>query len=218
MAFNQWNKDVTANAAISLDVITPLVGTSSLNFTTSAASAALGGYVTPTNASGLVKGIEQGRLRSLMANDMNNHGMGFVVLGSADTLATVNGSFYRFEMFSTGPSASYGLGRSNGANTCVTTTLSTVFVGPITITQGMGSMYPFQFEFIVDTVNLGGVYLAISRGIIGSDFGTLATLVQYIDSSASKLTTSNSEGLYSRCAGTVLLDTRMDQTSLYTLT
>lgn len=222
MSFSQWFKDVASNSSISLDVITPLIGASSLNFTTTTTSSSFGGYTTPTGASGLVKGIEQGRLRTLMANDASSGGgnaMGFCVIGSADTLATVLGSYYRFEVFSTGASASYSLLRSNNSGLCLSGTPGTVLASGSSLLQNPATMYPFQFEFIVDTVNLGGVYLAISRGTSGSsDFSTLATLIQYVDSSASKLITSNSEGLYARTSGTFMLDVRMDQTSLYTLT
>lgn len=220
IAFSDWNQNLSANASVVLDLITPILGVSSLNFKTTSSSSAFGGYLTPTGASGFTKGIEQGRLRSLVVNDASTGGGnagGLVIMGSTDTLATIAGNCYRLEHFNTGASGSYSLYRSNASATVLAAIAGwTVLIAVTTITITSGTTYGLQLEFIADVTNLGGTYIKFSRGT-ATDFSDLATVAQYIDTGAGVITTSSSEGLYARTSGTNNLDVRMDQTSLYQL-
>jgi len=193
LSLSQWNQNVSGFMTAAIDITSPIVGASSLALISTASTQI--GYLTPTGASGLTKGVEQGRLRTLTkaaASVANGYGFGLVCMGSADTIGTVNGAFYRFELFSSG---SYGLVRGNN-NTLNAGTPGTSLASAATaVVQNV--TYGIQIEWIADDVNFGGVYISLKKGT-AIDFSDLVLLVQLVDASSSKLLISNSEGPYLR--------------------
>jgi hypothetical protein len=179
---------------VAIDNTTPITGISSLTLTSLVSTQV--GYLTPTGVSGLTKGVEQGRLRTLVkprSSVGNGYGFGLVCVGSADTLGTVNGNFYRFEFFSTG---SYGLVRANG-NTLATGTPGTVLISSTATTLTVNTIYSMEMEWVADQVNLGGVYISLKKGT-ATNFSDLALLSQLTDSNYQQLITSAGEGIYLR--------------------
>jgi hypothetical protein len=177
-----------------IDNTSPIVGAYSLTLTSTGGSDVA--YLTPTNVSGLTKGIEQGRLRTLTrprSTMTNGYGFGLVCMGSADNIGTSNGDFYRFEFFSTG---SYGLVRANG-NTLATGTPGTVLISSTATTLTVNTIYSMEMEWVADQVNLGGVYISLKKGT-ATNFSDLALLSQLTDSNYQQLITSAGEGIYLR--------------------
>lgn len=212
MSLSQWNQNVSASMTAVIG--TPAIsGAASLILTSTAFGQVA--YLTPTGASGFMKGIEQGRLRTLVqprSSSGNGYGFGLVCMGSADTLGTVNGAFYRFEFFITG---SYSLVRGTAHVLSAGTPGTIVASGSTTTTQNV--TYGMQIEWIADSVNLGGVYLALKKGT-ATDFSDLTFLTQIHDVSTAALVTSVSEGVYMRgytsVTGAIVA---FDQTELFLL-
>jgi hypothetical protein len=198
---------------VAIDNTTPITGISSLTLTSLVSTQV--GYLTPTGVSGLTKGVEQGRLRTLVkprSSVGNGYGFGLVCVGSADTLGTVNGNFYRFEFFSTG---SYGLVRANGGMLSAGSPGTVLATASTTIT--INTVYGMQIEWIADNTNFGGVYLSIKKGT-ATNFSDLALLTHLTDASASQLITSASEGVYLRGFTSVSeAKVSFDQTELFLL-
>jgi hypothetical protein len=195
-----------------IDSSSPIVGAASLTLTSTASTQI--GYLTPTDVSGLAKGLEQGRLRTLVqpkSSSGNGYGFGLVCMGSADNIGTINGQFYRFEFLMSG---SYSLTRGDFS------TLSNVSATPLitastTLTQN--TVYGMQIEWIVDLTNIGGIYFALKKGT-AINFSDLALLTQLTDGSEGKLVSSNNEGVYLRgylTATNAIVS--FDQTQLYNL-
>lgn len=215
MSYAQWNKDKLASATSSLDLVTPITGTSSLSLDSNVASQAI--YLTPTGASGLTKGVEQGRLRTLVkmtTGSGNGCGFGLVCMGGSDTLATVGTSaFIRYELFSNG---NYNLYRSNssGLNSGAP---GTPLQANIAQSVVQNTIYGIQMEWIVDVPNLGGVYIITKKGT-AIDFSDLIILNQLVDTGAQILTTSASEGIFMRgYTSTGPVKVLFDQTELFQL-
>jgi hypothetical protein len=196
-----------------IDNTSPIVGAYSLTLTSTGGSDVA--YLTPTNVSGLTKGIEQGRLRTLTrprSTMTNGYGFGLVCMGSADNIGTSNGDFYRFEFFSTG---SYGLVRANGGMLSAGSPGTVLATASTTIT--INTVYGMQIEWIADNTNFGGVYLSIKKGT-ATNFSDLALLTHLTDASASQLITSASEGVYLRGFTSVSeAKVSFDQTELFLL-
>lgn len=192
MSLSQWYQDRTTNCTIGL-TSSAIIGSNSLSMSSSVVGN-FGGFCSPDDGSGLPKGLEQGRLRTLMRQDGSSAGMGCGLLAISNWALSATGtsSFYRYELFSTGQ---YALARANG-NTCVVASPGTTLVSGSTPTTA-GVVYGIQIDFIVDIVGLGGVYLSIYKGT-ATNFSDLVVLAQYLDNSISKLTTSTVEGVYYR--------------------
>lgn len=212
--FSQWNKNVsTTSATGSLDLVTPIAGVASVSLDSIASTQAV--YVTPSGTSGLVKGIEKGKLRSLVnmkTGTGNGCGFGFVIVASAETIVTTAGAYYRYELFSSG---SYSLARSNSSILTTGSPGTTLNSGSTTIVQN--TTYSMEIEWIVDSVNLGGNHLTIRKGT-AIDFSNMVLLSQFLDLGAQILTAGNSEGIYLRGYTSVgPVKVLFDSTQLYEL-
>jgi len=211
LSFSQWNRNATTtNAYAYLDLLTPIIGAGSVALESTAMSQAV--YVTPSNPSGLTKGIEKGRLRALTNPRVSSGGCGFglVIMASAETIVATAGAYYRYELFSSG---SYALARANSNTLTAGSPGVTLGSGSTTVTQN--TTYSIEIEWIADPVNLGGVNLLIRKGT-ATDFSNMTLLTQLLESGAQVLGTSNSEGMYLRgftSAGTVRVV--FDSTQLY---
>lgn len=195
MSFAQWNKNVSDSiyTSVALDLATPIGGLASVALNSVTASAAL--YLTPSNTSGFTKGIEKGKLRTLVnlkSSTSNGCGFGLVIMVVSETIVTTAGPFYRYELFSNG---TYALARSNTNILNVGSPNVTLNSGSTGIAQNV--TYGIEIEWVADPVNLGGVSLVIRKGT-AIDFSNMVVLGQVLDMGAQVLGTSNSEGIYLR--------------------
>jgi len=215
MPFSDWQFfSGFARIDYSLDLITPLIGTSSLKaLLNNSAGDTSNGVVTV--ASGRTKGIEQGRMRTLIKTDTSGNANKYGVLCLQSTTNV-----------STGTPNGYLLGYNRTVTDLIIARFtSQVWSSSITLASIdaaswviQGTIFSFMAEWIVDTANLGGVYFAISTGA-ALDFSDLTVRLKHIDPTGIAHIAGVAEGM---CASLVSFTGGVpavwyDQTELYSL-
>jgi hypothetical protein len=215
MAFSDWQfYSGAARIDWSLDLIAPIMGTSSLKaLLNNSAGDQANGVVKAV--SGRTKGIEQGRMRTLIKTDTsgNANRYGIICLQSTDNVstATPNGYFLGYTRTVT----DLIVARFTSQLWSSSVALASIDAAAWVI---QGTTFSLLTEWIVDTANLGGVYFAISTGA-ATDFSDLAVRLKHIDPTGSAHIAGVAEGL-----GASLISftggvpyTQFDQTELYSL-
>jgi hypothetical protein len=217
--FSDW-QFFTANARInfSLDLVNPIIGTSSLKALLNNSAGDPGNGVV-TVASGRTKGIEQGRMRTLIRTNTSATGgananrYGIVCLQSANdmSIGSPNGYFLGYQYILSDFTIWRLTGQTLGSGLSIATLEASSWVT-------LGTTFAFMAEWIVDIANLGGVYFAISSGA-ATDFSDLAVRLTHIDPTGLAHTAGIAEGLgvqMSSFTGGIPY-IQFDQTSLYSL-
>ena len=205
MALGDWVINTTANFATSLEISTPLVGNGSLRQAFGPQVAA--GHGANLHLTGsFARGFTKGRIRTLLrvrtrpasTNDVNT-GAGIICMQSALNV-TASGSCYfagwgHNEAATGDNTRRFYILKVDGGLSDTSVSASQYLADSSTVTTTDGDYYPLEFEWQVDIPNLGGVRLILRRGTLNStDFGTLATVYDIIDST-SPLTTTVAEGV-----------------------
>jgi hypothetical protein len=176
----------------------------------------------------LPKGFTKGRIRTLIQAKVRPSvqqysGAGISCLQAHVGICSVASTFYSFRL-SPGSGATGSPGTLHwvlGKNVAQKLVVSpTVIDESHTETVVDGDYWPVQLEWVADVPNLGGTRLTASVGTKNStDFTTLATLIDYLDTS-SPLTTSVAEGIFDAYpgAGAGAHTFVMDETTIYELT
>lgn len=209
MPFYDWSGSFT-NAQGVLSATNPLVGSYSLATNAPQGNAQMRFFWSRVAGGGYTPGLLAGRIRTLLKLEHVDQGAGVIFLASATTIGATSGNFYE-----AGRRASNNqvfISRTNGGLPSFTANLN---VASWTFT--LNTPYAMQVDWIVDTVNLGGVYIELSMGA-ALDFSDLTKLTSWLDSSASKLTTSVAEGLGGAWNVVSQPNVYFDQTTIAALT
>lgn len=207
MAFADWQFSDNEVANAQLDLVNPIAGLSSLRFFTTSGGRWVG---VVTDASLLTKGIEQGRLRTLIRNSgsWTSQGWGIYAMLSAVTESDATNDFYCVRILS-GTELALAKGTNSNIGGGSTIVLNSAH------TFSSATSYAIQLEWITDVANLGGVYLRADLGT-ALDFSNLVLSSHVVDSTAPINSTTIAEGI----GGFNSVGSRTihwDQTSLYEL-
>lgn len=206
---SDWTTDLV-NMTAFLDVVTPLQSTGTLRLRQSA----FGGryFVSPTPGSSYTKGLEHGRLRTLMrfSHNTTEYMHGLACLASTATLATLTTGSCYVAWFTSGTVVT--LSRVAANNLGTTTTLRTV-----TYANTVNTLYAFQLEWRVNQGPQNATWLAVSIGTT-ADFSNLTLVMTHSDATASKLSSGNFEGIAGVANSSTLITVDYDQTELRSLT
>ena len=190
MALNDWTKSATAGGEVTLYASNPPEGSAHLYIQCPT------GYVFfYPSAPAYSKGVSAGRYRTLLRLDNSTANSvdvaaGFIVMGSALTIGTVSGNFYRIAQIG----GTIQLRRGNGTTIGAGGTLLTEFTHAV----ATGTAFSLQVDWSVEA---SAVEFSIATGG-NSDFSDLAPVLTYSDTSGSRLTSSVIEGLAVSRTGT----------------
>lgn len=222
MSLGDWTQ-AGSGLTVSIEINTPLVGDGSLKFAASAAVNQKNMYLT-----NLDKGFTKGRIRSLMRMVVRPTTQayaraGLICMQSVINPAAATGAYYTFG-WGVGSSTAGTPGTQkwllmkrapSGQLSSVGTELNST-----SVVVSASDYYPVQLEWVVDIADLGGTRLTASVGTLNStDFGTLVTVFDYLDTS-SPLTTSVAEGIFctsANAAGAETYTYTFDETTIYQL-
>ena len=200
---SDWTRDLVAmNAGVSPTL--PLVGSSSVILQQTAFTARY--FLSPTPASTYPKGLEHGRLRTLIRFNRvgTEYKMGLACLGSANTLATVAGNCYVAWFYG----ATVLLGRVSGVQLESWVTLRSV-----AFTSTINTIYALQLDWRVNQGPQNATWLSLSVGT-ALDFSNLTVLLSHSDASVSKISSGNYEGPVGCTGSSTMVTVEYDQTQL----
>jgi len=200
MSLGDWSQSIgnSSQITVSLEIATPIVGNGSLKIRNTG---------TPTGCANLFltslpKGFAKGRIRTLLQWQVRpSHAAyeraGIAFMQSALHITSGTPSFYTFALGAKSgyPGTLHWLINKH-VNTSLQSTGPTVINESNSVTVADGDYWPIQVEWNADVSNIGGTRLTCSVGTKNStDFGTLAVLLDTIDTS-SPIVTSVAEGLF----------------------
>jgi hypothetical protein len=227
MSLDEWSIHNNGAVIVGVDPLNPIRESGSLRMRADSLNAA--NLVNTTYVPGLIRGRMRMLIRVQALSGVNTYRAGFLFMQSDDDMAnpgSVPGIAYSCGIRLSSTNKRYfihrednGLETASGADVIFESSDFSIFAtgGP-----GVGSLIPLEVEWKTETLLLGGILITLRGSLIPNttttNFSNLTELgTVLITDPLLAITTSSAEGVFIESFDTGVLETYMDDVSVFSL-